>query len=79
MAQNDAASDDVSTKNDLYAFLGQDLRDDSRGRTRGVLRRVRAAYDFCEFEVPGGKTVRRDVDEVLTALENGYEFVEVED
>jgi hypothetical protein len=65
-------------KNDLYGHLGEELAHTDRGRSRGVLRRVRAAYDFCHFEVAGGKTVRRDVDEVLAAIENGYEFVRAE-
>lgn len=73
MAENTDATD-VSCKNDLYAFEGQELRNDDTGRTRGTLRRVRAAYDWVEFEVPGNKTVRRDVSEVISALENGYTF-----
>lgn len=72
----DEADDGIDEKNDLYAFLGDELRNAERGRSRGILRRVRAAYDFCEFETVSGETVRRDVDEVLTALENGYEFTE---
>jgi hypothetical protein len=66
----------MNDKNDLYAVEGKELRNKDAGRTRGILRRVRAAYDWVEFEVPGGKTVRRDVDEVFDALDNGYKFVE---
>lgn len=75
MAQQPTTTEDAPTeKNDLYAFLGEELTHDSRGRSRGTLVRVRAAYDFCEFEVPGGKTVKRDCHEVFQAIENGYTF-----
>jgi len=63
---------DITCKNDLYGHLDEELIHTDRGRSRGVLRRVRAAYDFCHFEVAGGDVVRRDVDEVINALEQGY-------
>ena len=69
-------ADDGIDKDDLYAFEGQELQNTERGRSRGILRRVRAAYDWCEFETVSGKTVRRDVDEIADALSNGYEFTE---
>lgn len=69
-----APFDDVTEKDDLYAFIGDELRLADAGRSRGVLTRVRAAHDFCHFETVSGKTVRRDVDEVLSALDNGYTF-----
>lgn len=68
------ATTEVSCKNDLYAFLGDELFNSDRGMSMGTLRRVRAAYDFCEFETVDGKTVRRDVSEVMAHLENGYTF-----
>ena len=67
-------SDEINNKNDLYAHLGDELSNDDAGQSRGTLCRVRAGYDFCEFEVNGGKTIRRDVSEVMNALENGYTF-----
>lgn len=65
---------EVNNKNDLYQYLGDELTNDDLGRSRGTLTRVRAGYDFAEFEVSGGKTVRRDLEEVFSALENGYNF-----
>jgi hypothetical protein len=64
----------ATTKNDLYAELGNELTNDDLGESRGTLQRVRAGYDFCEFETASGETVRREVDEVLAALDNGFTF-----
>ena len=71
-AQN-ATTDAPTEKNDLYAHLGDELTNDN-GMSMGVLRRVRAAYDFCEFETASGKTVRRNNEDIFTMLENGYSF-----
>lgn len=73
MEQNNAANG-VETKNDLYAFLGDELSNSDMGQSLGTLDRVRAAYDFCEFKMPDGKRVRRDVSDIFTHLENGYTF-----
>jgi len=65
--------EDINCKNDLYAYLGDELTNDN-GMSLGTLDRVRAGYDFCEFETASGKTVRRDVSDILTHLDNGYGF-----
>ena len=64
---------EYNSKNDLYANLGDELTNGD-GTSLGTLQRVRAAYDFCEFEAASGKTVRRDVSDVLAAIDNGFGF-----
>ena len=73
MEAQQATTDAPTEKNDLYAHLGDELTNDN-GMSMGTLQRVRAAYDFCEFETASGKTVRRDVSDILTQLQNGYSF-----
>jgi len=72
MAQNNAA-DEVECKNDLYANLGDELTNDN-GKSLGTLNRVRAAYDFCEFKTASGKTVQRDVSDVISFANGAYSF-----
>jgi hypothetical protein len=64
---------EYNDKNDLYANLGDELTN-GNGKSLGVLRRVRAAYDFCEFETASGKTVQRDVSDVLSWVNGAYDF-----
>ena len=73
MEQQTASNAAPATKNDLYAHLGDELTNDN-GMSLGTLDRVRAAYDFCEFKTQDGKTVRRDVDDILNFANNGYSF-----
>lgn len=72
MEAENASNDAPTQKNDLYSFIGNDLRVD--GKSVGTLTRVRAAYDFCEFETASGKSVRRDNDDIFTMLDNGCSF-----
>jgi hypothetical protein len=73
MKQNTTADDAPSEKNDLYSFLGDELTN-GNGKSLGTLTRVRAAYDFCEFETLSGKTVRRDVSDVIDFANGAYDF-----
>ena len=73
MKQNTDADDAPTQKNDLYAFIGDELRNDN-GMSMGTLTRVRAGYDFCHFETASGKVVKRDNDDIFAMLENGYSF-----
>ena len=71
-AQN-ASTDAPTEKNDLYAFVGDELTNDN-GMSMGTLTRVRAGYDFCHFETASGKSVRRNNEDIFTMLRTGYSF-----
>jgi hypothetical protein len=59
--------DDVDASNE-----GDELTNDARGRSRGVLRD--ASGTRFTFETISGKTVSRSEDDVAHALSNGFEF-----